>query len=88
MKLVLLGVLGPVQLILGTVVIVGLIALIIVLATTNAKNKSKAKTLNSVLEKKQNSKAINDIERLEKLRQSGALTDAEFESEKTKILNN
>jgi len=40
------------------------------------------------LEKKQNSKAINDIERLEKLRQSGALTDAEFESEKTKILNN
>jgi len=88
MKLVLLGVFGPAQLILGTVVIVGLIALIIVLATTNAKNKSKAKTLNSVLEKKQNSKAINDIERLEKLRQSGALTDAEFESEKTKILNN
>jgi len=54
----------------------------------NTKNKAKADTLDSIV-KTQNKNSIDPldkIERLNKLRESGALTQEEFEKEKKKIL--
>jgi hypothetical protein len=63
------------------------IILIIVFAS-RAKHKAKADTLDSVMEqqnKKEQSK-FDELEKLNKLRESGTLTQEEFEAEKKKIL--
>jgi len=87
MKIILLGVIGPWQLIL-LLAILGIPTLIIILVIKNTKNKAKADTLDSIV-KTQNKNSIDPldkIERLNKLRESGALTQEEFEKEKKKIL--
>lgn len=88
MKLVILGIIGPVQLILFGSIILGLIASIVFLIKSNSKNKAKAETLNSVLDRQSKPNVLDALERLEKLKKSGSLTDAEFETEKRKLLNN
>jgi predicted Zn-dependent protease len=60
--------------------------------TKNAKNKSRANTLDEVLRNQNKvshpsqSDRIEKLERLNQLRNSGALTQEEFEAEKKKIL--
>jgi septation ring formation regulator EzrA len=87
MKLVLLGVIGPTQVLLGILIPIGIIALIVYLIMSNSKNKAKAQTLENVLSQQGNKNILDDLERLEKLKISGGLTEAEFEAEKRKLLN-
>jgi competence protein ComGC len=94
MNLFILGIIGPFQLIFLLVlflIVAGFIALI-VLIVKNAKNKSRANTLDDVIrhQNMQSNAPQNDrlekLERLNQLRNSGALTEEEFEAEKKKIL--
>ena len=87
MKLVILGMMGPGQLMLIGTVVIGIPVLIIYLIVSNSKNKAKADTLDSVLNKQSKPNVLDELERLEKLKNSGSLTDAEFDSEKSKLLN-
>lgn len=82
MKLVLLGVIGPTQVLLVILIPIGIIALIVYLIMSNSKNKAKAETLENVLSQQGNKNILDDLERLEKLKISGGLTEAEFEAEK------
>lgn len=82
-----LGMIGPWQLIF-LLLLVGIPLGIILITTSRAKHKSRADTLDEVIRvqnapKKSN---IEELERLTKLRDSGALTQEEFEREKRKIL--
>lgn len=87
MKLVLLGVIGPTQVLLVILIPIGIIALIVYLIMSNSKNKAKAETLENVLSQQGNKNILDDLERLEKLKISGGLTEAEFEAAKRKLLN-
>jgi uncharacterized membrane protein len=81
-----LGVIGPVQLII-ILVIIFVIALPIVLLVSRAKHKERANTLDSMLRNQhsQSEDKFEKLERLNKLRTSGALTEEEYEREKRKI---
>lgn len=83
-----LGVFGPWQVIaiLFFLLVPGII--LIIVFSSRAKHKSKAETLDTVRkdsQKKSDSK-YDQIEKLNKLRESGALSDEEFETEKKKVL--
>ncbi len=64
MKLVILGIIGPVQLFLFGSIIMGLIASIVYLIKSNSKNKAKADTLNSVIDRQTKSNILDELERL------------------------
>lgn len=83
-----LGVFGPWQLIFLLVIFGGIVVGIVALFSSSAKHKARAETLDSLHFNKteKTSSSLADLERLNKLRESGALTDAEFEDEKKKIL--
>lgn len=87
MKIVLLGVIGPWQMLI-TLAVLGIPVLIIVLIIKNSKNKAKADTLDSIVrEKSKNSTdSLDKIERLHKMQMDGVLTKEEFELEKKKLL--
>ena len=85
MKIILLGMIGPWQLALGGLVLL-IPVLIIVLVVKNAKNKTKAQTLDSVMKNQKPDNSIERLERLTKLKESGALTEEEFQIEKKKII--
>lgn len=83
-----LGVIGPYQMIILLVLVGLIIVLPIVLIVSRAKHKARANTLDDVLSR-QNSTSddrMEKLERLNKLRTSGALSEEEFEREKRKIL--
>ncbi|GAB5416644.1 MAG: hypothetical protein Crog4KO_21330 [Crocinitomicaceae bacterium] len=84
-----LGVFGPIQIIviLFFVILIPGVVLIIVFSS-RAKHKSKAETLDTVRKdtRKMSDSKYDQLEKLNKLRESGALTDEEFEAEKKKIL--
>ena len=84
-----LGVFGPWQMlaILFLFIIVPGVVLLIVFIS-RAKHKSRAETLDSVLKSNQTQQDewYEKLEKLNKLKQSGALTEEEFEAEKKKIL--
>ena len=90
-----LGVFGPWQLIVLLFLIIGIVVGIVVIFSSRAKHKAKAETLSDILDlkhKEQASTQLNDdgklakLERLNKLKQDGALTQAEFEAQKAKLL--
>lgn len=86
--MMILAVFGPWQLIvlLGLVLVV--LVLPIYLIVSRAKHKARANTLDSIIhnQSSSNSNQLSQLERLNKLRESGALTDAEFEDQKRKVL--
>lgn len=84
----LLGILGPWQLLFMLILLVIPIIVLIVIFASRAKHKARAETLNTVIkESKSKSEAKYDqLEKLNKLRESGALTQEEYEKEKKKIL--
>lgn len=90
MKIVLLGVIGPWQLmiLIGLLVFIGLIVGVVVLMNSRAKHKAKSEVLDSVVKTQSMNSTdhLDKIERLNKMRESGALTQEEFEAEKKKIL--
>lgn len=79
-----LAVFSPVVL----VIPIGIIIFLILIFSSRAKHKARAKTLDEVLHKQtpSNSDKLAQLERLNKLRESGALSEAEFEIEKRNIL--
>lgn len=90
-----LGVFGPFQLLVLLLLPVGIIIGLIVVFASRAKHKSKAETLSSVLDSKQAEQSsskqadadkLSKLERLNKLKQEGALTEEEFAREKAKVL--
>lgn len=84
-----LGVIGPYQMIILLVLVGLIIVLPIVLIVSRAKHKARANTLDDVLSR-QNSTSddrMEKLERLNKLRTSGALSEEEFEREKRKLLS-
>jgi len=83
-----LGIIGPWQLMVLLLIPVLVIIGLIILFASRAKHKAKADTLDSVIKQKpsSNSNSLDQLERLNKLRESGALSDAEYEVEKKKIL--
>lgn len=88
MNLFILGVIGPFQMII-LIVLVGLIIVLpIVLIVSRAKHKARANTLDDVLSRQTTTSddRMEKLERLNKLRTSGALSEEEFEREKKKIL--
>lgn len=83
-----LGIFGPIQLIfLVAIVVLGIIIPVVVFSS-RAKHKARANTLDDVLRNQQpsNYDRLEKLERLNKLRESGALSDVEFDNEKKKIL--
>lgn len=90
-----LGVFGGWQVIAMLLILGLIIGGLIALFSSRAKHKAVAQTLESVLDsnsKKHESEKIDDddkfskLERLNKLKQEGALTDEEFNREKAKVL--
>ena len=85
-----LGMFGPWQMIFIFFLLVILPGLLIaILIVNNSRNKAKAQKLENDLNK-QETKGDDVIEKLEKLnhlRESGALTDEEFEAQKKKVLD-
>lgn len=88
MTLFYLGVFGPWQMIILLVLVGLIIVLPIVLIVSRVKHKSRANTLDDVLSRQTTASddRMEKLERLNKLRTSGALSDEEFEREKRKIL--
>jgi hypothetical protein len=89
-----LGVIGPWQLLVVVLFFGGIIVGIVAIFSSRAKHKARAETLDQIQNKNRGlsevegkvSNSIEQLERLNKLRESGALTEAEFEVEKKKIL--
>ena len=83
-----LGMIGPVQLLILFILPIGLIIGLVMLFTSRAKHKAKAETLESMSNKtpSSNKDTLGQLERLNKLKEAGALRDAEYEIEKRKIL--
>lgn len=85
-----LGVFGPWQIlaILFILIVIAGIVLLIVLLSNRANQKSRAATLDTTMRNaKSNPDAKYDqLEKLNKLKESGALTEEEFEAEKKKVL--
>lgn len=89
MNLFILGAIGPWQMIIVLLLVGLIIVLPIVLIVSRAKHKARANTLDDVLSR-QNSTSddrMEKLERLNKLRTSGALSEEEFEREKRKLLS-
>ncbi|MBK7128675.1 MAG: SHOCT domain-containing protein [Crocinitomicaceae bacterium] len=90
MKVVFMGIMGPWQttIIVGVLGFIGLIIAVVVLSNSRAKHKAKSEALDTVVKTHSinSSDNLDKIERLNKMRESGALTQDEFESEKKKIL--
>lgn len=88
MNLFILGVIGPFQMIILLVLVGLIIVLPIVLIVSRAKHKARANTLDDVLSRQTTTSddRMEKLERLNKLRTSGALSEEEFEREKKKIL--
>lgn len=83
-----LGVLGPWQFIVISLLLVVPIVILVVVFSSRAKHKAKAETLDSLHKdsrRKEDSK-YDQLEKLNKLKESGALSEEEFEAEKKKIL--
>jgi uncharacterized membrane protein len=88
MNLFILGVFGPFQL-LFLLIIVGLVIVVpVVLLVSRSKHKARANTLDDVLSRKATTSddRMEKLERLNKLRTAGALSEDEFEKEKKRIL--
>jgi uncharacterized membrane protein len=88
MNLFILGVFGPFQL-LFLLIIVGLVIVVpVVLLVSRSKHKARANTLDDVLSRKATTSddRMEKLERLNKLRTAGALSEEEFEKEKKRIL--
>lgn len=85
----LLGVFGPWQIIAILTLLVVPVIILIAVFSSRAKHKAKAETLDSVRhqDNRKDETKYDKLEKLNKLRESGALTDEEFEAEKKKILN-
>ena len=89
-----LGIFGPWQLIFLVLLLGGLIFGVIAIFSSRAKHKARADVLDDLDSKNRRlsavegtvSNSIEQLERLNKLRESGALTEAEFDAEKKKIL--
>lgn len=83
-----LGVFGPVQLLVLFGLLVVLIVIPVVIFSSRAKYKARANTLDEVLNHKQKNAEdpMDKIEKLNRLKISGALTEEEFVAEKKKIL--
>lgn len=66
----------------------GLLTGIVLIFVSRAKHKARADTLDEVMRTQNAPKKTNldELERLNKLRESGALTQEEFEQEKKKVL--
>jgi len=82
------GVFGPWQIITVLFLFVVPVVIVILVFTSRAKHKARAETLDSVIkESKSKSDAkFDQLEKLNKLRESGALTREEYDKEKKKIL--
>lgn len=88
MNLFILGSIGPWQMII-LLALVGLVIVVpVILIVSRAKHKARANTLNDVMSRQPASSddRMEKLERLNKLRTSGALSEEEFEQEKRKIL--
>lgn len=84
-NVILLGMMGPWQI--GLLLIfLAIPVLIIVLLVKNSKNKAKADTLESMRKDETQADKLDQLEKLNQLRDSGALSNDEFEAEKKKIL--
>ncbi len=83
-----LGVFGPWQIIAILIFLVVPVVILVIVFASRAKHKAKADTLDSIRtqENKKDQSKYAELERLNKLRESGALTEEEFEAEKKKIL--
>lgn len=80
--------LGPWQIRLMLIILAILIPiLLIILLVRNSKNKAKAETLGSVRKEETQSNKLDQLEKLNQLKESGALTEEEFAEEKRKVLN-
>lgn len=85
-----LAIIGPFQL-LFLLIIVGLVIVLpVVLLVSRSKHKARANTLDDVLSRKATTSddRMEKLERLNKLRTAGALSEEEFEKEKKRILAN
>jgi uncharacterized membrane protein len=84
-----LGVVGPWQIIFLLVLLFAII-IPIVLIVSRTKHKARANTLDDVLSRKATTSddRMEKLERLNKLRTAGALSEEEFEKEKKRILAN
>jgi hypothetical protein len=90
-----LGVFGPWQVMVLLCLVALPIVLILVLVNSRAKHKGKAEALDSVITKSNSeqkseepdtTKVLDQLEKLNKLRESGALTQEEFNAQKAKLL--
>lgn len=90
-----LGVFGPWQLIVLLFLLIGIVVAIVVIFSSRAKHKAKAEAYSTILDSNQNAKASSQLnedeklaklERLNKLKQDGALSEEEFAREKAKVL--
>ena len=82
------GVFGPWQIITVLFLFVVPLVIVILVFTSRAKHKARAETLDSIRKDatSQNDSKFERLEKLNKLRESGALTQEEYEREKKKIL--
>jgi len=89
-----LGVFGPWQIMVMLCLLAAPVVIVFVLINSRAKHKAKAETLDAIVKdvntKKNkpaaNKDTIDQLEKLNKLRESGALTQEEFDAQKAKLL--
>ena len=82
------GVFGPWQIITVLFLFVVPLVIVILVFTSRAKHKARAETLDSVINESKSKSDVkfDQLEKLNKLRESGALTEEGFQAEKKKIL--